>query len=134
MPAFVVEFESDRSTAAHRRKTIIMEHGPGGVERRRIPRIWVNFDVALISGKKKIHCHARQLSEVGILVATSHREIVGETVDLEMSINGGQMTTSGMVVYATPNGVGIRFKDLNAEQRQTLKVFLDAHGIAVTKR
>jgi len=106
------------------------------IEKRRIPRIWVNFDVVLIQNGKKFHCQARQLSQGGILLATPHKELVGKDVQLELGLQSpvAVLLVSGTVVYVIPSGVGVRFRGISPEQQQVLQTFLEAHGIGLLKR
>ena len=106
------------------------------IEKRRIPRIWVNFEVVVVWGGKKFHCQARQLSVGGILLATPHKELVGKDVQLELVLRSPDTVfqVSGTVVYVIPSGIGVRFRGVPPEQQQILQTFLEAHGIGLLKR
>ena len=109
---------------------------PSQNENRRIPRIWVNFQVVLTCKEKKLHCEARNLSEAGMLIATSHKELVGEAVQVQLILQAPSpsLLLNGTAIYVVPGGIGIRFKDMTAEQRPVLQTYLQAHGIGFLKR
>jgi hypothetical protein len=108
---------------------------PGRNEHRRIPRIWVNFPAVLSWNGKKIHCEARNLSENGALLATSHKELVGENVQLQLLLQppSPSLLLNGAVIYTVPSGIGVRFKDVSPEDRPVLQTYLQAHGIGFLK-
>ena len=112
-----------------------MQKAPGRIEHRRIPRIWVNFQAVLIWKGKKIHCEARNLSEAGMLLATSHKELVGENIQLQLMLQppSPSLLLNGAVIYVVPNGIGVRFKEVSPEQRPVLQSYLQAHGIGFLK-
>ena len=112
-----------------------MQKGSGTIEHRRIPRIPVNFPAVLIWKGKRFHCDARNLSEAGILLATSHKEMVGENIQLELLLQppSPALLLSGTVVYFIPSGIGVRFREVSSEQRTVLQSYLEAHGIGLLK-
>jgi hypothetical protein len=106
------------------------------LEKRRIPRIWVNFNAVVIREGKRFHCQARQLSAGGILLATPHKELVGKDIQLELLLQppSAALLLRGMVVYVNPSGIGVSFRDVSPEQLQTLQTYLEAHGIGFMDR
>src|ERR1035437_3876133 len=94
-------------------------------ERRRAPRIPVNFPVTVTWGRKQYRCQARELSEFGILLASTHKELAGD-VGVELGLNPGSTSVSlkGVVAYATDTGVAVRFKNISSEQRTVLKNYI----------
>jgi hypothetical protein len=112
-----------------------MQKASGTIEHRRIPRIWVNFPAVLIWNGKKFHCEARNLSERGILLATSHKELVGENIQLQLVLQSPSpsLLLAGTVIYVLPSGIGVRFKEVTPEQLPVLQTYLQAHGIDLLK-
>ncbi len=98
-------------------------------EKRRSPRIDVDFPVTLSWGKKEYRWRARQFSEFGILLASTHKELVGQDVDLILALDSydTDVALSGIVVYSTDAGVAVRFKNLTTDQRATLRAFIEMH-------
>ena len=105
-------------------------------ERRRAPRISVNFPVVVNWGRKQYRWLAREFSEYGILLAGSSKEMVGEDLKLELALdpNDTPLTVDGVVAYATDTGVGIRFKNLSPENKFSLKHYVQKHGIGITRK
>src|SRR5690349_19247784 len=112
-----------------------MQKARTSTEHRRIPRIWVNFQAILTGNGKKFHCEARNLSEAGVLFATSHKELVGENVQVQLALQPPHpaLLLNGVVIYVVPSGIGVRFKELSAENRAVLQSYLQAHGIGFLK-
>jgi PilZ domain-containing protein len=113
-----------------------MQNAPGSIEHRRIPRILVNFQAVLIWKGKRIHCQARNLSEAGVLLATSHKELVGENIQIQLLLQppSPSLLLTGSVIYVVPSGIGVRFKEVSPEQRPVLQTYLQAHGMGLLKR
>jgi len=105
-------------------------------ERRRAPRIAVNFPVAVNWGRKQFKWLAREFSEYGILLAGSSKEMVGEDLKLELSLDPDDppLMVEGVVAYATDTGVGIRFKNLSPENQFSLKHYVQKRGIGITRK
>ncbi len=112
-----------------------MEKSVSRIEQRRTPRIWVNFQAVVIWKGKKFHCDARQLSEAGILLATPHKELVGENIQLELILQAPSpaLLLTGTVIRVIPSGIAARFKEISPEQRLVLQTYLQAHGIGMLK-
>ena len=104
-------------------------------ERRRVPRIQVEFPVTAALGRKQHKWQAKEFSEYGILVASASKELVGQEVQLGLSLNPseGPLAVAGTVVYGTDTSIGIRFKNVPAEDRQTLRAYAQAHGIGISR-
>ena len=105
-----------------------MEKAPRWNQRRRVPRISVELPVTLTWERKSFPCQARQLSEFGILVACEHKELVGKDIQIKLKLDSPHrsLSLSGIVAYAIDNGIGVRFKDLSAEQQPVLKDYVEA--------
>jgi hypothetical protein len=105
-----------------------MEIAPRWNERRRVPRITVELPVTLTWERKSFPCQARQLSEFGILVACEHKELVGKDIQVRLKLDSPSrsLSLSGIVAYAIDNEIGVRFKDLSAEQQPVLKDYVEA--------
>ena len=112
-----------------------MAEGKSGSERRRVPRIPVDFPVTLVWGRKQYRFQAREFSEYGALVAAINKELIGQDVQIGLSLNQGErpLVVDGTVVYGTETALGIRFKNVPAEDQQTLRAYALAHGIGINR-
>ena len=104
-------------------------------QRRRVPRVPVDLPVTVTWKKKNFPCHARQLSEFGILLASDHKELVGEDIRLKLDLDAPNRSLSlaGIVVYAIEKGIGVRFEAVSPEDQPVLKSYVQARGIGVEK-
>jgi len=104
-------------------------------ERRRVPRIPVDFPVTVGSGRKQHRCQAKELSEYGVLVAAPIKELVGQEVQIGLLLNPGEkpLSVDGTIVYGTETSVGIRFKNVPPDDQQTLRAYAQAHGIGISR-
>jgi hypothetical protein len=98
-------------------------------ERRRVPRIAVNFPVKVTLGRKQYRCQATEFSEFGILLASKNNELAGD-VEVELALNPPSTALSlmGVVAYTTDSGVAVRFKNISPEQQAVLRNYLEAQG------
>ncbi len=112
-----------------------MAEAKSGAERRRVPRVPVDFPVTIVSGKQQHRLQAREFSEYGILVSASHKELIGQEVQVGLTLNPGESAISvdGTVVYGTDTSIGVRFKNVPAEDQQTLRAYALAHGIGINR-
>jgi hypothetical protein len=112
-----------------------MADGKSGSERRRVPRIAVDFPVTLALGKKQYRFQACEFSEYGILVAAIHKELIGHEVKIGLLLNQGEsaVLVDATVVYGTDTALGVRFKNVPAEDQQTLRAYAQAHGIGISR-
>ena len=99
-------------------------------DRRRTPRISVRFPVTITWGKKKFNCQALEFSEFGILLMSTHKELVGQEVEVGLALDSMERVDSlkGIVAYAKDAGLGVRFKDITEEQRVSLNNYVLSHG------
>ena len=104
-------------------------------ERRRVPRIPVEFPVTLASGRKQHRCQAKELSEYGILVATASKDLVGQDVQIGLLLNPNEspLALDGTVVYGTETSIGIRFKNVPPDDQRLLRSYAQAHGIGIVR-
>ena len=95
-------------------------------DRRRTPRISVRFPVTMTWGKKKFNCQALEFSEFGILLTSTHKELVGQEVEVGLALDSLEevLSLKGIVAYATEAGLGVRFKDITEEQRASLNNYV----------
>jgi hypothetical protein len=100
------------------------------IERRRTPRISVDFRVTLTCGDKQYRWQAREFSESGVFLAGDETELVGKNVEVVLALNAAASTVSlkGIVAYATDSGVAVRFRNPSADQRAVFRNFIEAHG------
>jgi hypothetical protein len=96
-------------------------------ERRRAPRIEVSFPVVANWRQKQYKWRAREFSEYGILLAASNKEMVGEDLKLELTLdpNNPPVAVDGVVAYVTESGVGVRFKNISPENQFSLKHYVE---------
>ena len=104
-------------------------------QRRRMPRISVDIPVILTSGRRKFPCRAGQLSEFGIFVTSSHQELVGKNIRIELTLEAPEtaLSLSGIVIHSAESGTGIRFENVTPEQRRSLERYVRARGIGIVK-
>jgi hypothetical protein len=102
---------------------------------RRVPRVSVDFPVVLTHGKKRFNFKAVQLSEFGVLVGPPRKELVGEDVGAELSLEppSPSVSVSGVVFYAVDDGIGVRFESMSPAQQAILKEYVQVRGIGVAK-
>jgi hypothetical protein len=112
-----------------------MPEAKSGAERRRVPRVPVDFPVTLTWRRKEHRLQAREFSEYGILVAAAHKEMIGQDVQVGLALNAGEspLTVDGTVVYGTDTSIGIRFKNVPSSDQQTLRAYALAHGIGISR-
>jgi hypothetical protein len=81
-------------------------------------------------GKKKLNCKALEFSEFGILLTSTHKELVGQEVEVGLTLDSleGILSLKGIVAYATEAGLAVRFKDITEEQRASLNDYVLSHG------
>ena len=105
-------------------------------EKRRVPRVHVNFPVVVNWGRKQFRWLAREFSEYGILLNGSNKELVGEELKLELNLdpNHPPVSVDGIVAYSTATGVGVRFKNISPENQYSLKHYVQAKGIGITRK
>jgi len=113
-----------------------MKEPPKPQERRRVPRIQVNFPVLVNWGRKQYRWLAREFSEYGILLAGSNKDLMGQELKLELSLdaNDPPINVEGVVAYVTDTGIGIRFKNLSPESQFSLKYYAQKHGIGIVRK
>ena len=71
-----------------------MAEAKSGSERRRVPRVAVEFPVTLTWRRKEHRLQAREFSEYGILVSAAHKELIGQDVQVGLSLNPGESPVS----------------------------------------
>ena len=112
-----------------------MKQSSRSAEQRRVPRIPVEFPVAVTCDRKQFRWQARELSEYGILVESPHKELVGEDVQLALALNPNEppLSLMGVVAYTTGSGIAIRFKNVSPENQVTLRAYVQASGIGISR-
>jgi hypothetical protein len=100
------------------------------LERRKMPRIPVNFGVTVTCEDRRYNSQAREFSESGVFVSAEDKGLVGKLVmlDLALTPQDSALSLKGVVVYATESGVGIRFRNPSRDQLSVLKNFIRANG------
>lgn len=104
-------------------------------EKRRVPRIQVDFPVQVIWGRRQYRWRAQELSEYGIMLTSPNKELVGEEIQVGFTLNPKDpaLSLTGLVVYATKDGLGIRFKIVSSEDQAVLRAYVQGHGIGIIK-
>ena len=100
-----------------------------------MPRIQVEFPVTVAWGRKQHKSQAKEFSEYGILLASPQKELVGQEVQLGLSLNANEspLAVAGTVVYGTETSIGIRFKNVPQEEQRILRAYAQAHGIGIVR-
>jgi hypothetical protein len=102
------------------------------VERRKVLRREVSFDVAFAADGVKGHTQAKQLSEFGMLIAPlDHPRLLFEKhVQLHFALPGDKENyrVRGFCAYVTPIAAGVRFESIPDDLKQKLSVFVNEEG------
>lgn len=106
-----------------------------GAERRRVPRVSVDFPITLKWRRKEHRLQAREFSEYGILVSAAHKEMIGQEVQIGLTLNPEEspLNVDGTVVYGTDTSIAIRFKNVPSDDQRTLRSYALAHGIGINR-
>ena len=97
-------------------------------ERRRVPRISVDFPVTITCKGKQYRWQASEFSEFGILLDSKQKGLVGEDVEVELKLNAADpaLSLNGIVVYAKNAGIAVRFKNVSFDEHRQLKSYIEA--------
>ena len=112
-----------------------MENAPWQSQTKRFPRVSVDFPVIVLFEEKRFRCQALQLSEFGIFLAPTYRDLVGKSVRIKLILESPipSLFLSAIVAYATIDGLGIRFKKISLDQQLSLRSYVHASGIGLLK-
>ena len=105
-------------------------------ERRRVPRVNVDFQVTVNWGRRQYKWRAIEFSEYGILLVSPQKELVGQEIRLQLTLEQQDtpLALQGMIVYSNDAGLGVRFKNVSPEQQAILTHYAQEHGIGIVKR
>lgn len=102
----------------------------GGRERRRAPRIKVNFNALWQGSWARREGHITDLSLIGCFILTPDLVKPGETVRLEIKLPKGEIKIDGQVVYKVEEmGFAIEFTSLSEEDRKHLTWLIRAEAL-----
>jgi len=91
-------------------------------ERRTSDRKKLIIDVRFDGGDGTGIANTRDIGSGGLYMATTAELETGMPIMMTMSIGAEKLDLKGVVVYADPgHGVGVRFKDLDAENEAVLR-------------
>ena len=104
-------------------------------ERRRVPRIKVDFPVTVKWDRKQYKWRAVEFSEYGILLVAPQKELVGQEINIQLTLEPPDtpLALQGMVVYSIAAGLGVRFKNVSPQQQAILTHYVQARGIGINK-
>src|SRR3990172_4389021 len=104
-------------------------------ERRRVPRISVDFPVTVHWGRKQYKWRAVEFSEYGILLVAPQKELVGQEISIQLTLEppDAPLALQGMVVYSIASGLGVRFKNVSPQQQAILTHYVQERGIGIAK-
>ncbi len=106
----------------------------GGRERRRAPRIKVNFKALWQGAWARREGHITDLSMMGCFILTPDLVRSGETVKLEIQLPKGTINIDGQVVYKIEEmGFAIEFTSLSVEDRKHLTWLIRAEALRMQK-
>jgi hypothetical protein len=102
-------------------------------ERRRAPPFLVNFPVAVRRADKQFSWQAIEFSELGIRLAASNKELIGQTLEMELPLDPDTppLTIEGVVAYTTNTSIGIRFKNISHDHQSVLRRWAQRRAIAI---
>ncbi len=98
------------------------------MDKRRVLRIPVDWEVSLRHGKQVIHGRALQFSEFGMMVGPADVAQVGKRYEVTFALPGhrSQFRMRGFVVYGTAKGVGVRFESVPPEVTASFRQFVQS--------
>ncbi len=95
-------------------------------ERRRSDRKKLVVDVKFEGQNSAAIANTRDIGIGGLYITTDGEFSTGDEIEMDMALGGKPFNVKGVVAYADPGvGLGVRFKDLDAEQVQLLKSTLE---------
>lgn len=107
----------------------------GGAERRRAPRIRVNFRARWEGSWARREGHISDLSAVGCFILTPDLVKPGEPVKLEIQLPRGEIKIEGQVVYKIEEiGFAIEFTHCEDEDRKRLTWLIRAEAKLAERR
>lgn len=107
----------------------------GGSERRRAPRIRVNFRARWEGSWARREGHISDLSTVGCFILTPDLVKPGEPVKLEIQLHRGEIKIEGQVVYKIEDmGFAIEFTNASDEDRKRLAWLIRAEAKLAERR
>lgn len=110
-----------RKRARHLQEMMDTKKDYGGKDRRRAPRIRVNFRARWEGSWAQREGHITDLSAVGCFILTPDLVRPGETVKLELKLPKGSIQVDGKVVYKVEEmGFAIEFTSASTEDRKRL--------------
>jgi hypothetical protein len=98
------------------------------VERRKVLRREVNFEVAFSADGVRGTTLAKQLSEFGMLIGPlDHpRLLLEKHIQLQFALPGSEpCKVRGFCAYVTPTSAGVRFETIPEELKQKLSRFVN---------
>ena len=91
-------------------------------ERRHYDRSRLIVDVSFDGGDATGVASTKDISLGGLYMSTQTEIPSGKTLALRLDLGGQQVILKGDVVYSNPgHGVGVRFRDLSAEDRALIE-------------
>jgi hypothetical protein len=91
-------------------------------ERRTSDRKKLIIDMRFDGGDGTGIANTRDIGAGGLYMATTAELDTGMPIIMTMSIGAQKLDLKGVVVYSDPgHGVGVRFKDLNADDEKVLR-------------
>ncbi len=93
-------------------------------ERRRDPRIGARFDVSFrsaVDAAKAFKTFSVNFSAGGLCLRTTRPHAIGEVVQLHVAVDGQDFELKGTVQWARADVVGVRFIELQPDQRVRLE-------------
>jgi hypothetical protein len=107
----------------------------GGSERRRAPRIHVNFRARWEGAWARREGHITDLSSAGCFILTPDLVKPGEPVRLEIQLPKGEIKIEGEVVYKIEDmGFAIEFTRASDEDRKRLAWLIRAEALLAQRK
>jgi hypothetical protein len=104
--------------------------GGDGEERRRQPRVEYFGDGVAMIGKNRIPCQGRDLSRGGVAIRGRWAAYPGQSVTIELGVEGERVNVFGSVAWARPDGEafvwGVRFTAVHARCRRCIEAYVGA--------
>lgn len=93
-------------------------------ERRRDPRVGARFEVGFksaVDAAKAFKAFSVNFSAGGLCIRSQRPHAIGEVVQLRLAIEGKDFELKGTVQWVRADVVGVRFIDLQPEDRDRLR-------------
>ncbi len=104
-----------------------------GRERRREPRVSARIEVRFkdpVDAAKAFRVYSLNLSAGGLCLRPARKYAVGESLELSLSVPGRDYNLNAVVAWSREGVIGVRFEDVNEDDRVALAELVATLGVA----